>query len=325
MKAFGKIACAVSILISCSTVAAAQSSPIREQKEQIQKRQAEKLAKQRQDRLRTTERMKAEAERAALASSASKLCSASWERELWSDATLHCTNGANLNDSVAQYILGLQYLKGLGVTKNTDKSVFWLEKSLKNENSPQSAAFDLAHIYYSEEYGIKNIDKSIEFATHCLESCDSSLQIRASDMLDNIYLVDNWDKNKSKIYLDAKIKNINIYDTVKYYISMDNTRKYDFFKDNGINLYYISSGTYTGTLRFVASSSTNNGQYLTRGCYIIEYSSNRNLDELMCNIIKGKLGYVSGKIPIEFAPALDESGNAVDSGIEWRWRVKLTL
>lgn len=74
---------------------------------------------------------------------------------------------ANYN-SVAEYGLGLAYLTGTDVYKDVDKAISWFSKSMQNGNS--DAAYRLAQIFSSEEYGFFDEEKANIFYKYAADA-----------------------------------------------------------------------------------------------------------------------------------------------------------
>ncbi|MCH5297271.1 MAG: SEL1-like repeat protein [Ruminococcus sp.] len=71
-------------------------------------------------------------------------------------------NAENDNEnSTAEYRLGNMYLRSLGTEQNIDKAISWFSRSMQNGNA--DAAYRIAQIFSSEEYGFFDNEKSIIF------------------------------------------------------------------------------------------------------------------------------------------------------------------
>lgn len=70
-------------------------------------------------------------------------------------------------NSNAEYRLGNMYLKSLGAEQNIEKAIAWFNKSMQNGNA--NAAFKLAQIFSTEEYGFFDKEKADIFYRYAAE------------------------------------------------------------------------------------------------------------------------------------------------------------
>lgn len=317
MKISYKIAIATFLLTCCSTILVAESSPQQRQKDQIQRTQqakAEARAKSNSQKLQIeADKAKERQQR----ESALRLCKAAWERESWAEARSFCKAGADAGDGNSAYLLGLLYLHGNGVEKNPRIAADILENSVKLDPSLEDSIIQLAEIYISDDFGIKNTQKSINYLNICTNSCITNSNISKSrELLDYIYVSERPDLINNHSVITSKIKENNIFRNFSYYLGEDNQAKVGFYKQYGINLFNIKPGKYEGRIRFISDSASTVG-----GCYPVVSSGNKDFDALLCKIASGNLGYVSGYPPLIIDPALDASGNPVRSILEWSYSV----
>lgn len=86
----------------------------------------------------------------------------------WQQALPTIKTKANKGDTESQARLGSMYLEGIGVEKDTDKALYWLEKSSKNNPKAQ---WLLAEIYLDDKYGInKNFEKGFFWTQKAAEN-----------------------------------------------------------------------------------------------------------------------------------------------------------
>lgn len=71
------------------------------------------------------------------------------------------------HNSMAEYGIGLTYLNGTDIYKDAEKAIVWFNKSMQNGNA--DAAFKLAQIFSTEEYGFFDKDKADIFYRYAAE------------------------------------------------------------------------------------------------------------------------------------------------------------
>lgn len=88
--------------------------------------------------------------------------------EAWQQALPIIKTKANKGDTESQFRLGSMYLEGLGVEKDANKALYWLEKASK---SNPKIPWLLAEIYLGGEYGVdKDINKGFYWTRKAAEN-----------------------------------------------------------------------------------------------------------------------------------------------------------
>ena len=87
---------------------------------------------------------------------------------------------ANSGDVKRQYILGIAYQYGEGVTMDGTKAVYWYKKAAKLGNA--KAQYFLGFNYYLGKYVEKDLHKAVEWLTKSAEQGD----VDAIDLLEHV-------------------------------------------------------------------------------------------------------------------------------------------
>ena len=73
----------------------------------------------------------------------------------------HFLNSAELGNSVSQTQVGFMYMEGIGISKDTEKGIYWMKKAADNQSA--MAECNLAE-YYASGYGVpKDDNKAVEY------------------------------------------------------------------------------------------------------------------------------------------------------------------
>ncbi|GGJ20334.1 hypothetical protein GCM10008938_03200 [Deinococcus roseus] len=95
-------------------------------------------------------------------------CASAFDQKKFTQALPVCTTAAQGRVESSQYLLGLMYLNGDGVSKNLEKSAFWMEKSAKQNFGPAWYVLAFWHEQGSGPYPI-NPQKARESYQKCAQ------------------------------------------------------------------------------------------------------------------------------------------------------------
>lgn len=71
------------------------------------------------------------------------------------------------NDAQAQFVLGLRYLSGFGVTANVEQSAHWLKKAAKAKHGEALCLLGWLYQVHPQQYGFRDPEKAARAATEC--------------------------------------------------------------------------------------------------------------------------------------------------------------